>query len=116
MEAILKIMKNEAPRLEQGSYGEELREFVADCLMKDPSDRLTAEELLVKYSSLWKLAKSDRWLLETLGPFDDFNIPDETEGDVVDQKVNKGSNKVIWDFDLGGDEEEFDQKYKHMDV
>lgn len=46
MKALFQIPKAPAPRLDGNKYSKELKDFVAQCLIKDPDRRPTAKELL----------------------------------------------------------------------
>lgn len=47
MRVLLKIQKSDPPKLDQPSqWSKEFNEFIAKCLIKDPSQRSTAEDLL----------------------------------------------------------------------
>lgn len=47
MRVLLKIQKSDPPKLDQPSlWTKEFNEFIAKCLIKDPSQRPTAEDLL----------------------------------------------------------------------
>lgn len=46
MKVLFQIPKQSAPRLEGGNWSKEFREFVAQCLTKDPDRRPSAKEML----------------------------------------------------------------------
>lgn len=68
MQAMLKIMKNEPPTLEpHPEWPSSLTDFLSDCLQKDPSKRLSAQQLLLKYNqSLWSKSRDGQYILEQL--------------------------------------------------
>ena len=52
MRVLLKIQKSDPPKLDQPSkWSKDFNDFIAKCLIKDPSQRPTAEEIL-KVSSV----------------------------------------------------------------
>lgn len=68
MQAMLKIIKNEPPTLESHpEWPSSLIDFLSDCLQKDPSKRLSAQQLLLKYNqSLWSKSRDGQYILEQL--------------------------------------------------
>ncbi len=64
MQALLKIHKSDPPRLEGLKYSAEIKDFVKQCLAKDPAKRPTTSELL--QHRFIKKAKMTAFLSELL--------------------------------------------------
>ena len=109
METILKIVNERPPKLNDQSLGSLYHNFVSDCLQKSPSERPSAEVLLSKYSKIWNMAMDGKYLVDNLGPFDQILNPGAGTGfgRGSNSKPRSDSNqaKIVWDFDLGEDEE-----------
>lgn len=64
MRVLLKIQKSDPPKLDQPSkWSKDFNEFIAKCLIKDPSQRPTSDDLL-KVSLIWN--DTEMWKLNSL--------------------------------------------------
>jgi len=67
MKLLLKTLNEEPPKLTDEPYWDEhFHEFIAACLVKDPAERLSAEELLREFKVFFSKAKGKDYIKEKL--------------------------------------------------
>jgi serine/threonine-protein kinase OSR1/STK39 len=67
MKLIMKTLNEEPPKLVKGpNYDESLAEFINFCLVKDPNQRKSADDLLKSCANLFKKAKGKDYIKEKL--------------------------------------------------
>ncbi|EEB18383.1 polo kinase kinase, putative [Pediculus humanus corporis] len=103
MRVLLKIQKSDPPKLDQPSqWSKEFNEFVAKCLVKDPSQRSTAEELL-KHPFICNVSDSkpvrDLLLEYKAEVVEEEVVDDEVDVSIFGHFIRQYSNKLQ---NLGG--------------
>ena len=95
MRVLLKIQKSDPPKLEQpGRWSKEFNDFIAKALIKDPSSRPTADELL-KHSFINRTLDSK--------PIRDLLLEykaDVVEEELVDEEAEVSINTFAYAFAL----------------
>lgn len=107
MQAMIHIISNDPPQLKVESWNEPLRDFITDCLQKEPKDRPTADELLKSHKALWAKAKDGKYLVSSL-KLKDHSVkilrssPDKSTQASFSLENSMISNKsqIQWNFDL----------------
>jgi serine/threonine-protein kinase 24/25/MST4 len=100
MKVLFLIPKNPAPVLE-GNFNPMFKDFVTQCLRKEPRDRPTAKELL-KHPFI-KRAKKTTYLTELIERYERYQArhgKDEEEEDEEPRRPERNSlgNEDLWDF------------------
>lgn len=100
MRVLFLIPKNPPPQLEGNQFSKAFKDFVAQCLQKDPDDRPTAKELqkhrfikgAKRLSILTELIeRRNRWL-QVVGN-------DNTDDESADELEQEAEEEIKWDFD-----------------
>lgn len=67
MQAAMKIYLGEPPTLSKYfSWSEEIKSFISDCLQKDPAKRISANQILSKYTKLFSKVQETDLIIEKL--------------------------------------------------
>jgi serine/threonine protein kinase len=111
MQAMIKIINQDPPKLKEEPWNEVLRPFVESCLQKDPYKRPTADTLLKQHKALWSKCKDGKYLVQALR-IKDFPLDIEKESQSTSmmsdkEKPEKKSislTKIQWQFELEEDE------------
>ncbi|KAF8347079.1 kinase-like domain-containing protein [Amanita rubescens] len=99
MKVLFLIPKNPPPVLE-GNFSKPFREFVSQCLQRDPRDRPSARELL-KHKFV-KMAKKTNYLTELIDRVERWKAEggekQEEERDTMQDMPQNGDPEDLWDF------------------
>jgi serine/threonine-protein kinase 24/25/MST4 len=104
MRVLFLIPKNAPPPLE-GNFSKKFKDFVANCLKKDPNERPTAKELL-KHPFV-KGAKKTNTLVDLIERYKKWK-PGHRDSDEEDDENHSGNEgqAIEWDFSSDDEEEE----------
>lgn len=100
MKVLFLIPRNAAPRLE-GDYSENFKDFVFQCLQKEPQKRPTAKDLL---KHPWvKKAKKTAYLTELIERHERWQAmnhdeKEDQDSSFVDSPTRDGEQEDLWDF------------------
>jgi len=91
MKLLLKTLNEEPPKLCDESYWDEnFHELVAACLVKDPAERLSAEDLLREFKVFFAKAKGKDYIKEKLlKGIDILQLQDENDTEAVSMNLPK---------------------------